>query len=83
VSSVAKSPLISDTIGKRNQPDFFLPKIKLHHFSFSLGHRLDCASDVFGNKEAFIFSQSGQRLTFKSLKAKVSLFYQLQSVIKN
>lgn len=48
-----------------------------HNFllkSIFIGQRLEYAADLYGNRESFIFSQTGDRLTFKSLKEKAEDF---------
>lgn len=39
----------------------------------TIGQRLDLAAELYENRESFIFSHSGDRLTFKTLKQRVRL----------
>jgi len=39
---------------------------------------LDYAAQVYENRESYVFSHSGHRLTFKTLKEKVIIFDNLK-----
>lgn len=60
-------PLLVDTIGNRR----LKKEVQFYLILFGLGQRLEYAAETFENRESFVFSQTGERLTFKTLKQKV------------
>jgi hypothetical protein len=69
VSSTSNIPLISDTIG-----NLYDNKTHLKDFSlliFLSGQRLDHAAETYPNRDAYVFPQTNQRLTFEALKIQV------------
>ncbi len=64
-SSTKNQNRLSYTIGLSNVP--LIPN--------TIGQQLEQASDLYSDRESFIFSQSGDRLTFKTLKQKASYKY--------